>query len=403
MKKLVFLICAILITGSTQAQKKQVSETDKDIYKFTITKDLPTTPVRNQSRSGTCWCYSVVAFLESELIRTGKGEYDLAEMFIVRKNFEDKAEKYVRMHGTMTFSPGALFENALRVIRLYGLMPEEAYPGLNYGQELHMHTELDAITEAYTDAVAKNRSKKLTTAWKDGYNGILDAYLGKTPEKFTYKGAEYTPQSFKEMLGINMDDYVVITSFTHHPFYTKFALEVPDNYFWGESYNVPLDELMQIIDHSVEQGYTVGWDSDVSEKGFRHRDGYAVVPEKDEDLDQADSDRARWEAASGTKNDKKKEESKLEPIKEKIITQQLRQKSFDNYETVDDHLMLISGTAKDQNGNTFYKVKNSWGTDRSRYEGFLFASAPYVQYKTICILVNKNAIPSAIAAKLNIQ
>ena len=403
MKKLAFLICALVVTIGAQAQSKQTnSKPDNDIYKFTTIKDIPTTDVRNQSRTGTCWCHSAIAFLESELLRMGKGDYNLAEMFIVRKNFEDKAEKYVRMHGTMTFSPGGLFESVLRAIRLYGIVPEEAYSGLNYGHETHMHTELDAITEAYIDAVIKNRSRKLTTAWKDGYNGILDAYLGEVPEKFTYKGVEYTPQNFKEMLGLNLDDYVVVTSYTHHPFYTKFALEVPDNYFWGEAYNVTLNEMMKIIDNSIEQGYTVAWDSDVSEKGFRHRDGYAVVPEKDEDLDQTGSDRARWEAASGNKNDKKKEEPKPEPIKEKMITQELRQKSFDNYETVDDHLMLISGTAKDQNGNIFYKVKNSWGTDNSRYDGFLYVSTPFVEYKTICILVNKNAIPADIASKLGL-
>lgn len=403
MKKITFIICALLVTIGVQAQSKQASSKgNNDIYKFTTIKDIPTTAVRDQSRSGTCWCHSALAFIESELIRTGKGECDLAEMFIVRKNFEDKAEKYVRMHGTMSFSPGAIFESAMRAIRLYGLVPEEAYPGLNYGHENHMHTELDAITEAYIDAVVKNRSRKLTTAWKDGYNSIIDAYLGEVPEKFTYKGVEYTPKSFANSLDLNWDDYIVITSFTHHPFYTKFALEVPDNYFWGEAYNVSLDEMMKVIDNSIENGYTVAWDSDVSEKGFRHKDGYAVVPEKDEDLNQAGSDRARWEAASGNKNDKKKEEPKLEPVKEKAITQELRQKMFDNYETVDDHLMLISGTAKDQNGNIFYKVKNSWGTDNSRYNGFLYASTPFIQAKTICVMVNKNAIPADIAAKLGL-
>ncbi|MDR0660716.1 MAG: C1 family peptidase [Prevotellaceae bacterium] len=402
MKRLTFLVCALLLTlGGIQAQKKQVdSKVDNDIYKFTMVNDLPATPIKNQSRSGTCWCYSTIAFLEAELLRTGKGEYDLAEMYVVRKNFEDKAEKYVRMHGQMTFSPGALFENALRTIRLYGLIPEEAYAGLNYGHDSHMHAELDAITEAYINAVIKN--KKLTTAWKDGYSNILDAYLGKVPEKFTYKGVEYTPRNFMDMLGINVDDYVSITSFTHHPFYSKFVLEVPDNYFWGESYNVPLDEFIRIVNSSIEQGYTVGWDSDVSEKGFRHRDGYAVIPDKDDDLDQTSSDRARWEAESGNNKNKKKEEPKLEPIKEKVITQKLRQQLFDSYETVDDHLMLITGIAKDQNGNIFYKVKNSWGTDNSRYDGYLFASTPYVQCKTISILINKNAIPSDIRSKLGL-
>ena len=274
---------------------------------------------------------------------------------------------------------------------------------MNYGDTIHSHGELNAVTKAYIDAVTKNRIRRLTTAWKDGYHNILDAYLGEVPEKFTYKGVEYTPQSVANSLGLNLNDDVNITSFTQHPFYTKFALEIPDNYLWGEMYNVPMDELMKIIDNAIEQGYTVAWDADISEKGFRHKDGYAVVPEKDEDLDQAGSDRARWEAASCNKHEQKKEEPKPSIIKEKVITQEMRQKAFDNYETNDDHLMLINAIAKDQNGNRFYKVKNSWGTDNSRYDGFLFGSAPYIQSKTISILLHKNAISAAIASKLGIQ
>lgn len=403
MKKISFIICALLLTFNVQAQNKKANEQkDEDIYKFTVTKELPTTSVKNQSRTSTCWCFSTLTLLESELLRMGKGEYDLSEMFIVRKNFEIKADRYVRMHGETAFSPGALAGNVIKIMKDYGIVPEEVYEGKNYGDTVHIHTELDAASSAYIKAVTTNRSRKLTTAWKDGFNGILDAYLGKMPEKFTYKGVEYTPQSFANSLGLNLDDYVDITSFTHHPFYTEIALEIPDNYFWNTSYNVPLADMMRIIDNALEQGYTVAWGSDVSEKGFQYRKGFAVVPEKDEDLDQTGSDRARWEAASGSKNDKKKEEPKPEPVKEKTITQEMRQIAFDNYETQDDHGMLIMGTAKDQNGNNYYKVKNSWGTTNSRYDGYFFVSIPYVQYKTTSVMVNKKAIPADIAAKLGL-
>ncbi len=402
MRRILFFICALLLTFGALAQNKAKDQKEEDIYKFTDTKELPTTSVKNQNRTSTCWCFSTLTFLESELLRMGKGDYDLSEMFIVRKNFEIKGDKYVRMHGETAFSPGALAGNVIKIIQEYGIVPEEIYEGKNYGDTAHIHTELDGVTGAYIKAVTTNRSRKLTTAWKDGFNGILDAYLGKMPEKFTYKGVEYTPTNFANTLGLNLDDYIDITSFTHHPFYTEIVLEVPDNYFWNKSYNVPLDDMMRIIDSSLEQGYTVAWGSDVSEKGFQYRKGFAVVPEKDEDLDQTGSDRARWEAASGNKNDKKKEEPKPTPVKEKTITQEMRQVAFDNYETQDDHGMLIMGTAKDQNNSRYYKVKNSWGTTNSRYDGYFYVSIPYVQYKTTSIMVNKKAIPADIAAKLGL-
>ncbi|MDR0660717.1 MAG: C1 family peptidase [Prevotellaceae bacterium] len=403
MKRIAFIICALLLAVGVEAQQKKANDQkDEDIYKFNVKKELPSTSVKNQNRSSTCWSFSTIAFLESELLRMGKPEYDLSEMFIVRKNFEIKGDKYVRMHGETAFSPGALAGNVISIIKNYGIVPEEVYNGMNYGDTMHIHTELDAVTTAYIKAATTNRSRRLTTAWKDGFSGILDAYLGSVPEKFTHKGTEYTPKSFANSLGFNMDDYVDITSFTHHPFYTQVALEIPDNYFWNKSYNIPMDEMIKIIDNSLELGYTVAWGADVSEKGFQYRKGFAVVPEKDEDLDQTGSDRARWEAASGNKNDKKKEEPKPTPVKEKVITQEMRQVAFDNYETQDDHGMLIMGTATDQNGNRYYKVKNSWGTTNSRYDGYFFVSIPYVQYKTISIMVNKKAIPADIAKKMGL-
>ena len=402
MKKLLLVACAsLLLSFNMQAQKsKAASDKEEDIYKFTVVKELPCTPVKNQNRSSTCWSFSSVGFIESELLRLGKGEYHLSEMFVVRNNFEEKADKYVRMHGSIAFSPGGLTENVFQLIERHGIVPESVYSGLNYGDTMHIHNELDNVTGAYMAAVLK--SKKLTTAWKDGLNGILDAYLGEKPEKFVYNGIQYTPQSFAQSLGLNMNDYVNITSFTHHPFYAQFVLEIPDNYFWGISYNVPLDEMMEIIDSSIEMGYTVSWASDVSEEGFQYRNGYAIVADKSAGEDLSGSDRARWEGNKG-QTTKKGKEAKPAIAKELAITQELRQQAFDNYETQDDHGMLIMGTAKDQEGNRYYKVKNSWGTDRSRYDGYFFASVPFVQYKTTGVMVHKSVIPDHIADKLGIK
>ncbi len=403
MRKILSLALTLLLCGLVaHAQQPTTTTPAKDTgYVFTVTKELACTPVKNQNRSSTCWCFSTIAMLESELLRMGKGEYDLSEMFVVRHNFEEKAQRYVRMHGETAFSPGAGAENVLQLIKAYGIAPESVYNGMNYGDTAHVHNELDGVTAAYINTVIKG--KKLTTAWLNGLKGILDAYLGKLPETFSYNGKSYTAQTFGQSLGLNMDDYVSITSFTHHPFYSKFVLEVPDNYFWAQSYNLPLDEMMSVIDNAVANGYTVAWGSDVSEKGFQYRKGYAVVVDEKANAEQG-SDRARWEAASGSA--KASEEAKPKEFsipKELTITQALRQEAFDNYETQDDHGMLIMGTATDQKGNRYYKVKNSWGTDRSEYKGYFFASIPFVQYKTTGITVNKKAIPAAIAAKLGIK
>lgn len=342
-----------------------------------------------------------MALLEAELLRMGKGEYDLSEMYIARCNTEKKTDKFVRMHGQINYSPGGLTANVFELIKDYGLMPEEAYKGLSYGSETHDHSEVDRLTDAYAKTLIKGR--RLTTAWKQGLSGILDAYFGEVPEKFTYKGKEYTTQSFAQSLDLNFNDYVFITSYTHHPFYESFVLEIPDNYYWGEFYNVPLNEMIQIVDNAIETGYTLVWNMDMSSKGYSYHEGYGAVPEDDKDLDQTGSDRTRWEAASGNKNNAKKEEPKPIPVKEKAITQEMRQKSFDSYETVDDHLMLIMGTAKDQNGNRFYKVKDSWNIYETRYRGYVYVSVPYMRYKTIGLTVHKDAIPAGIAAKLGIK
>lgn len=352
-------------------------------YTFTMKKELACTPVKNQSSTSTCWCFSGIALYESELLRMGKKPYDLSEMYIVRHTYEKKAEMYARMHGNSSFAGGGEYGDVISGSDEVGLLPDAAYPGLNYGEVKHNHGEMDAALKGYMDGVLK--SSKLTTAWLAGLNGILDAYLGEVPETFTFEGKTYTPVSFRKELGINPDDYITLTSFNHHPFYQPFMLELPDNWAAGLFYNLPLDELMQIIDNAVTNGYTVGWASDISDKGFSMKEGVAIIPEKN------------W-------NEMTQEEA-LKVFdglhSEKVITQEIRQKEFDNYLTTDDHGMQITGLAADQTGKTFYKVKNSWGIT-GKYDGFIFVSRPFIMLKTTNIMVNKNAIPEAIAKKMGI-
>jgi aminopeptidase C len=368
-------------------------ETNPQGFQFTTIKEIAITPVKNQSSSGTCWSFSGIGFIEAELLRKGKGEHDLSEMFIVYKNYAEKGQKYVRMHGTLNFAGGGSFADVLDCIRDYGIVPEEAQPGLNYGDSVHKHGELDQLLKAYLPVVTKNPNRKLSTAWYKGFVGILDAYLGEAPQSFTFNGKQYTPQSYAQSLGIDARDYVSLTSFTHHPFYTSFVLEIPDNWRWSESYNLPLEELIQTIDNSLDKGYTVAWATDVSEKGFT-RKGIAVVPDEKVAEGQG-SDQAQW------LGDLQQASAKASPVPEKQITQELRQEAFDNYETTDDHGMLIYGTAQDQNGTLYYLVKNSWGTD-SPYKGVWYASAPFVAYKTLTIVVHKDAIPKGIRKKLGL-
>ena len=339
-----------------------------------------------------------MGFFEAELLRQGKGEYDLSEMFLVHKTMEDRAERYVRLHGEASYSPGGSFYDAIYCLRNYGLVPQEVMPGIMYGDTLPVHNELDAVAGAYVNAIAKGNFSKLTPVWKKGLSAIYDTYLGTCPDKFTYNGKEYTPKTFAAELGLNPDDYVSITSFTHHPFYTKFAIEIQDNWRNGESWNLPLDEFMAIIDYAIDKGYTVAWGADVSEQGFT-RDGIAVVPDASKGAELTGSDMAKWTGMTAA--DKRKELTSR-PLPETNITQELRQTGFDNWETTDDHGVLIYGLAKDQNGKPYYIVKNSWGK-AGKYNGIWYASKAYVQYKTINYLVNKNAIPKEIAKKMGLK
>lgn len=392
MRKVVLMAVLSAFVWSASAQEKNTEG-----FVFTTVKENPITSVKNQNRSSTCWSFSMLGFLEAELLRQGKGEYDFSEMFVVHHTMVDRAERYVRLHGDNSFSPGGSFYDILFCMKNYGLVPQEAMNGIMYGDTLPVHTELDAVAGAYVNAIAKGKLSKLSPVWKNGLSAIYDTYLGACPEKFTYKGKEYTPKSFAQSLGLKAEDYVSLTSFTHHPFYTEFAIEIQDNWRNGNSWNLPLDEFMAVIDNAVDKGYTVAWGSDVSEIGFT-RNGIAVLPDM-ERTDLSGSDMARW---TGMTADDKRKEATSKPGPEKEVTQEMRQTGFDNWETTDDHGMLIYGIAKDQNGKEYYKVKNSWGT-KNKYEGTWYASKAFTKYKTINIVVHKDAVPKEIAKKIGLK
>ncbi len=396
MKKITSLVLMLALALSVYAQDNKEAEG----YKFTELKRLPATSVKSQDRAGTCWSWSTISFLETEMMRLGKDSVSLSPMFIVWHTYNEKADKYVRMHGKLNFGQGGASADVTWAIKNYGIVPLEVYKGLNYGEDVHVHGELDGILKAYLDVVVSKPNRKLSTAWKRGYDGVLDAYLGEIPEKFTYKGKEYTPMTFyKEATGLNMDDYISLTSFTHHPFYTQFALEVPDNWIGEMSYNIPLDELMDVLDKAIDKGYSFSWGSDVSERGFS-RDGIAIVPTADI-KDMSNAEITKWVALS-----KKEKDAQLykfdKPGKEKEITQEMRQEAFDNYQTQDDHGMHVVGKAVDQAGNKYFVVKNSWG-DYNKYHGYLYVSYPFLAYKTTSIMIHKDALPKDLKKKLGIK
>lgn len=370
------LIAADLVVAQTLTNKKDGN------YKFTVVKNLEATEVQNQAQSGTCWSFSSLSFFESEMIRMGKPKMNLSEMFIVRNAYMAKADKYVRMHGLINFGPGGAFHDAAYVIKNFGAVPQAAYVGLANGEKEINHNEMDAMLKAQLDVIVK--ANKITPAWAKAVNSTLDAYLGKAPETFDYMGKQYNPKTFAATLGLNMDSYIEISSFTHHPFYTKFAIEVQDNWAWDQVYNVPLNEMIDVIDNAIMNGFSIAWGADVSEKGFSFKNGVAIIP----DLD--------W-------NDIKKEKVDsvvLNPGKQMEITQELRQLAFDNYETQDDHGMHIVGIVKDQNGVKYYVVKNSWGVKNNDCDGYFYASEAFVKYKTTSIMVHKDGVKKDIAKKL---
>lgn len=400
MKKLLTLaLLALIATGAQAGKKKEPVNKNKPV--FTVVKENPITSIKDQNRSGTCWAYSTLSFFESEILKKTGKTYDLCEMFVANKNYMDRAVATVRMHGDISFSQGGSAYDVYYCLKNYGICPENAMPlpGTLYGDSLANFNEFFDVMTPYVEKIAKSDAKKLTPAWKNGLQGIIDAYLGKCPETFSYDGKTYTPKSFAESLGLDWDDYVSITSYTHHPFWTEFAVEVQDNWRWPMSWNIPMDDMMRIIDNAVMNGYTIAWGGDVSEEGFT-RKGLGIAYDTKRVQSLAGSDAARWLRLSKTEKSNKLDSLGIN-APELVPTQELRQERYDNWELTDDHGMLIFGIAKDQNGKEYYMVKNSWG-EYGDYKGIWYMTKAYVANATMDFMVNKNAIPEDIRKKLGI-
>lgn len=401
MKKSFYLtIVAVLFLGFTANAQDTIRNKKGGGYLFTKVTNLDATPVQDQNNTGTCWSFSALSYFESELLRLGKGTQNLSEMYVVRQSYIDKADKYVRMHGKSNFGQGGGFWDIPYVLKNYGIVPEEVYNGKNYGGgEKHNHSELEAVLTAIVKTVTDNPQKTLTTSWKKAYTSVVDAYLGTVPESFTYQGKKYTPKEYANSLGLKMDDYVALSSYTHHPFYQPFILEVEDNWAAQPLFNVPLDDMMAVVNNAISKGYTVAWATDVSEKGFSFKNGLAIVPEDETAVAKKGEDNKQFNNAGADKTGTPFDA----PCKEKDITQQNRQEAFDNYSTTDDHGMHITGIFKDQTGKVFYHVKNSWGTKNNDCDGYLFASEAFVKYKTMDIMIHKDALPADLKKKLGIN
>lgn len=400
MNKLSLILCAAALSSQVAVSAAGKDKAQDTAFVFTDVKVNPTTSVKDQNKSGTCWSFSGLSFLEDELLKKGKGEYDLSEMYVARQCYIDKAVNFVRYYGKTNFGEGGGLLDIPYVYNKYGMMPESAYDGLEYGEEKHDHGELAAVLTAYLNEIVKNPNKKLSTAWLKGYIGILDAYLGEVPETFEYDGKTYTPRSFADELGLDMDDYLPVTSFTHHEFYKPFVLEVPDNWDHGLYYNVPMEELLQIVDNAIDKGYTVLWAADVSEKGFKWYYGVALMPKVDRKKSMEGTELDRWVKLKDSEKEDKMYDFKG-PVEEITVTQESRQQGFDNYETTDDHGMVIVGKAVDQKGNKYFKVKNSWDSEQV-YDGYFYISMPYFLAKTMSIMVNKDGVPAGILQKLDL-
>ena len=369
-------------------------------YQFTDVVKVPATPVKNQASTGTCWCFATTSFMESELLRMGKGTYDLSEMFIVRQKYMNQLQDNYLRRGDGNIGQGSLSHTFMNAYRQVGIVPEEVYTGINYDSERHNHSEMVRYLHALADVAVKTKAR--SPEYYKLVDNLFDTYLGKLPEKFTYKGKEYTPKTFAESLGLDMDDYIELTSFTHHPYYVKFDVEVPDNWEHSLMYNLPLDEMMETVDYALKNGYTVCWDGDVSEKGFSFTNGVAINPEVKKVEDLSNTDRARFEKLG--EKERLEEVFKFErPYPEINVTPEVRQAGFESFVTTDDHLMHLTGITKDQDGTKYYITKNSWGTDRNKFGGYLNMSESFVRAKTIYVMVHKDAIPKAIKAKLGIK
>lgn len=386
MKQLHLLLFLFIINtaNSQDRTNKKGSE-----YNFTVIKEIDATPVQNQNQTSTCWSFSSLSFFESEMIRMGKGkDFNLSEMFVVRKVYPMKAANYIRMHGRTNFAEGGGFPDVLAVMKQYGMVPEEVYTGKKDPAAPHNHKLLETTLRNVLLPAAQDETQRLDFSFlHNAINAICDEFLGKVPETFEYKGKKYTPQTYLEATGLKADDYVILTSFSHHPFYSSFVLEIPDNWNWQTAYNVPLEDFKSIMQQALQNGFTFAWGADVSEKTFLRADGLALLPEKSYQL----------------MSDDERKNLSTKPVAQMAVTQEIRQKAFDNYETQDDHGMHITGLVKDQNGTLYYVVKNSWGTEVNQCGGYFYASESYVLCKTTSIMLHKKALPAAIAKKLGIQ
>ena len=398
---LVVILSLFIVPSYAQKKNKSSASAQKteEGYKFTPMVELKATPVKNQAGTGTCWCFATTSFFESELLRLGKGEYDLSEMYIVRYNYVDRLKDNFIQQGKGNLGQGSVGHDWMIEFTKNGIIPDEVYTGLNYSMANHNHSELNAFVNAIAAIPLKRNSESdqyLTIA-----DAVLDTYLGKVPQTFTYKGVGYTPKSFTASLGINPEDYIEITSFTFFPFYTQGLVSIPDNWRKMNYYNVPLDELITIMDYSLNNGYTVAWDGDVSEKGFSHSKGVAIIPEVENTDQYSAADKARLGKMS--MEERTTEAYKFSnPFPEVKVTQESREAGYENKSTTDDHLMHLTGIAKDQNGTKYFVTKNSWGTERNSFGGYLKMSENYVRAKTIAIMVHKNAIPAEIKTKLGL-
>lgn len=398
MKKTYLIVLLATAYFSADAQDVITNKKGSE-YEFTVVTDIEATEVQSQGRTGTCWSFSALSFIESEIMRMGGGKHELSEMFIVRNTYSDKAENYVRMHGNLNFGPGGAFHDVSEMIKEHGIVPLEVYSGNPSNEKKFNHGEMDEVLLGMVDAVVEAKQKTLTPLWKPAYEAVLDTYLGEKPEKFTYRGKEYTPKSFAESINFNADDFVYIASFTHHPFYEEFVLEVPDNWMMKSVYNIPFEEMMEVINYALMNKYSIAWASDVSEEGFSFRDGLALVPLDGANIKKSGKDNKNFSDAGAVK------ESTVfdAPCEEKEITQEMRQIAFDNYETTDDHGMHMTGIVNDQNGKKYYIVKNSWGTKHNDCDGYFYASEAFVEYKTMDIMLHKDALPKKIRKKLGIK
>ncbi len=395
---IIALSLTLCVQGQAFAKKKKTVKPEG--FKFTKIVDIPTTEVRNQESTGTCWAFAGTSFLEAELIRLGAGQIDLSEMFTVRHAYSQKALQYFRLHGKGNFSEGGQAHDVLNVVKEFGFIPETAYSGNEYQSDFHIHKEMEKSTKAMLDQIVKNPNKTITPVWQSSVNGVFDTYMGAAPQKFDSNGQAISPIEYMKQAGFNPNDYIELTSYSHHPYYKEMNLEIPDNWSHDLYYNLPIDELMSVIDNALTNGFSVCWDGDVSEKGFSHRNGVAILPVANT-KDMSQSDFEKWDALSS----KQKQASLYtfdKPSSEKEVDQALRQSTFDNYQTTDDHLMHLTGIVKDQNGTRYYKTKNSWAKTSNKMGGYLNMSEAYVRLKTVAIMIHKDAIPAEIKVKLGL-